>query len=465
MTDQRTGRAVKISVTNIGPVRKADIELAPLTVFIGPNNTGKSVLATVIYAVLNPAIGKLLFQMAGKMRSGIPEAAAELMADQHEAQSIPASEIPHSAMEYITRLNGESIKEYLKDVESKLATSTGTSISNLRRIANKRANPGSIAISSDDPAWQGIIDVRSSGCQETVAGVQINSLVMPPHPKGIAALGKINGNAARLAVAILASLIPEIVLNTTYYLPAARSGILQSQKSLTETALQRSALLGLAPADNPLMTGIVSDFLTELNRMDPKNIGEFADEAERLEREVLHGQIVLRSEPSFEVSYRVADTDYSVARMSSMVSELAPIVLYLRHRLQPRDTLIIEEPEGHLHPAAQVALARCLVRLVNRGLKVCLTTHSEYFLEQMNSMIIADQIPEGKIAELNQVGEQLRAEKVAAYFFEAKESGTIVTRLPINPKEGIPNLGFDAVTERQYNDLAAMNRWINEQEG
>ena len=43
---------MKISVENYGPIAEAkDIELCPLTVFVGPSNTGKSYLAALIYAL------------------------------------------------------------------------------------------------------------------------------------------------------------------------------------------------------------------------------------------------------------------------------------------------------------------------------------------------------------------------------------------------------------------------------
>ena len=40
-----------LKVTNFGPIVEADIELRPLTVFVGPSNTGKSYLAILIYAL------------------------------------------------------------------------------------------------------------------------------------------------------------------------------------------------------------------------------------------------------------------------------------------------------------------------------------------------------------------------------------------------------------------------------
>lgn len=44
---------MKIAISNLGPVREADIELKSLTIFVGPNNSGKSFIATVLHAALS----------------------------------------------------------------------------------------------------------------------------------------------------------------------------------------------------------------------------------------------------------------------------------------------------------------------------------------------------------------------------------------------------------------------------
>ena len=43
---------VRISVENFGPIVSGSVDLRPLTVFVGPSNTGKTYLATLIYALL-----------------------------------------------------------------------------------------------------------------------------------------------------------------------------------------------------------------------------------------------------------------------------------------------------------------------------------------------------------------------------------------------------------------------------
>ena len=70
-----------------------------------------------------------------------------------------------------------------------------------------------------------------------------------------------------------------------------------------------------------------------------------------------------------------------------MVSELAPVVLYLRHVVRPEDVIIIEEPEAHLHPAMQVEFTRQLAAAVRAGVRVIATTHSERILEELANLV------------------------------------------------------------------------------
>ena len=76
-----------------------------------------------------------------------------------------------------------------------------------------------------------------------------------------------------------------------------------------------------------------------------------------------------------------------MSNSSAMVSELAPLVLFLRGAVGPGDLLIIEEPESHLHPAAQTKIAQTLARLVRAGVYVVITTHSNWLLQQIGNLI------------------------------------------------------------------------------
>ena len=45
MTATSDAKPLELKVTNFGPIAEAKIELRPMTVFVGPSNTGKSYIA------------------------------------------------------------------------------------------------------------------------------------------------------------------------------------------------------------------------------------------------------------------------------------------------------------------------------------------------------------------------------------------------------------------------------------
>ena len=60
---------VHINVKNFGPIEAAEIDLRPLTVFVGESNTGKTYLAALIYALHKHFWGVAQFPWAGFIAS------------------------------------------------------------------------------------------------------------------------------------------------------------------------------------------------------------------------------------------------------------------------------------------------------------------------------------------------------------------------------------------------------------
>ena len=94
----------------------------------------------------------------------------------------------------------------------------------------------------------------------------------------------------------------------------------------------------------------------------------------RLEDSILDGAVyVERSEltgyPSFMYRPKGWKSALPLKNASSMVSDLAPVVLYLRHLVEPGNVLIIEEPESSLHPghAGRVHPSDCSNRSCGRS--------------------------------------------------------------------------------------------------
>lgn len=78
----------------------------------------------------------------------------------------------------------------------------------------------------------------------------------------------------------------------------------------------------------------------------------------------------------------------TMGESSSAVRSLLNIGSYIRHKAKPGDLLIIDEPELNLHPLNQRKVARLLARLVNTGVNVFITTHSDYLIKELNTLIM-----------------------------------------------------------------------------
>ncbi len=49
---ERRSLCLGLELTHFGPIKHADIRVAPLTVLIGPNNSGKSLFAMALHALI-----------------------------------------------------------------------------------------------------------------------------------------------------------------------------------------------------------------------------------------------------------------------------------------------------------------------------------------------------------------------------------------------------------------------------
>jgi AAA15 family ATPase/GTPase len=118
-----------------------------------------------------------------------------------------------------------------------------------------------------------------------------------------------------------------------------------------------------------------------------KQESEFADLA--IELETLLGGAVTSSKDG-AVGFRPTNgpAEIGIHLTSSVVKSLVSLVFYLRHRARKGNLLMIDEPELNLHPDNQRKIARVLVKAVNRGLRLIMSTHSDYFLRELNNLII-----------------------------------------------------------------------------
>lgn len=87
----------------------------------------------------------------------------------------------------------------------------------------------------------------------------------------------------------------------------------------------------------------------------------------------------------------------SVADVGFGVSQTLPVVVAL-HAARPGQLVYIEQPELHLHPRAQVAMARVLARAANRGVRVVAETHSSLILRGVQTTVAQGELHPDRVA-------------------------------------------------------------------
>ena len=189
------------------------------------------------------------------------------------------------------------------------------------------------------------------------------------------------------------------------------------------------------------------------------NVGS-ASLANRLESTILGGAVNVQQSPigypTFSYQPDGWESELPLMNVSSMVSELAPVVLYLRHLVRPGEVLIIEEPESHLHPALQVEFIRYLAAVVQSGVRVMITTHSEWVIDELANLVRLSELEPDDRYGIGGANYAISPDRVGVWQFKSSHDGegSNVKEIPYDEEFG----GFDAdindVAMDTYNDYA-----------
>ena len=137
---------------------------------------------------------------------------------------------------------------------------------------------------------------------------------------------------------------------------------------------------------------------------------------------------------------------------SSSSKSMAELCFYLKHCAKIGQVLMIDEPELNLHPANQRKMAQLLAMLVNNGVKVFITTHSDYLIREFNTLIMLKQdkphIARIKEKEGYSEIELLDSSKVRAYVANCSPDGVSFVAASIDQESGISITTIDDVIDK-----------------
>ena len=502
---------LEIEVQDFGPIVHAKVDLRPMTVFIGPSNTGKSYLAILLYALHkfcgagSRSLGLARFgPWRSQLGSTVPEPTPEnIDAFVKLAQSLDDIN-PGSEDEGVVVALPDGIVEFLRSEFDKLGSNIGSEIqrcfgldTTATLIRKGRAGQTFVAIRSGHqdgtlehtlslsphvPEFRATVPKRiripNIDMRQTYLHFALQDIrAMPKQADGDTwENGYLNSMLALMDL-VLPRMVADLGLQA-FYLPADRTGVVHTHGGLVSAMIDRAPLAGLEPVwHTPLFSGVFGDFLRQLIQVDRvlretdaalQVAGQ--DVSRGIEQNILRGAVrversALINYPHFTYRPDGWKEDLSLMHASSMVSDLAPLVLYLRHLVQPGNVLIIEEPESHLHPAMQVELTRQLVKLVQAGYRVIITTHSEWILEELANVVQRSQLPLEERTTVSVSDAALTADQAGVWLFRPKTrpKGSEVVHIPLG-ESGLYDSGFDDVAIALSNDGASIFNRIGRSE-
>jgi predicted ATPase len=137
-------------------------------------------------------------------------------------------------------------------------------------------------------------------------------------------------------------------------------------------------------------------------------------------------------------------TRVSIADVGFGVSQIFPIVLE-GLRMPRGRTLLLEQPEIHLHPNLQMEMADYFISLALSGKKVIVETHSDHIVNRLVRRIVEDE--KNELSDL-----------IGIYFIESTENGSVYEEVCVDETLGIvnwPNDFFDQVAKEQQKIMMA----------
>ncbi|XWK90146.1 MAG: AAA family ATPase [Phormidium sp.] len=447
---------MKIKVKNLGALKQAEFTLGDLTIICGCNNTGKT------YAT---------YALFGFLYSWRQMFAIEIKDDK----------IEQLLADGVIRID---IQEYVQQSEQIV---TKACQAYTQELPNIFAAPKELFKKTE---FQVNLDIKNISLTRRFeltigsANVEIFSMTKSEESRELAVTLLVEKDKAKIPREILNRTIADAlkliifseVIPRPFIASAERTGAAIFRKELNFARNRLIEEMGQAnnninPMDLlfkvyqdyalPIKTNV--DFTRELETIFKKSsfiaenhpdvLADFAD--------IIGGEYTVTRNDELYYVPKGKRVKLSMDQSSSAVRSLLDIGFYLKHEAQLGDLLMIDEPELNLHPENQRRVAKLFARLINLGIKVFITTHSDYIIKELNTLIMLnhDKPHLKRIAkEENYRAEELiSAKKIKVYIAEEvlitpegknrKTKCQTLTPANIDPELGIEARSFDPTIE------------------
>jgi AAA ATPase domain len=447
---------MKIKVKNLGALKQAEFTLGELTIICGGNNTGKTYATYALFG--------FLFTWRRMLAIEINDAKIQELLD-----------------DGVIRLD---IQEYVKQAEQIIAKACQAYTQQLPKIFAAPAKRFT------DTEFQIGLDIKNIpligrfDLKMRASNAELFSITKSEESTELVATLLVEKENVRIPTDVLERIITDafkdIIFVPLFPRPfiasAERTGAAIFRKELNfarnrlleemghgDTNFNPMELL-LKDYDDyalPIKTNV--DFTRELETIVKKSSFIAENHPDILEdfADIIGGKYTVTPNDELYYEPKGKRLKLSMDESSSAVRSLLDIGFYLKHEAQIGDLLMVDEPELNLHPENQRRVARLFARLVNLGIKVFITTHSDYIIKELNTLIMLnhDKPHLKRIAEEEgyREAELISSEKIRVYIaeealvmLEGKTRRTkcqTLTPADIDPEMGIEARSFDTTIE------------------
>lgn len=390
----------RLYIENFGKIKSANIQVKPLTLLVGDNNSGKSYLLSLIWKVRNLYLFDSFFQILKEKKS------------------------PEYSLLY------EKIFLTIKKAIDSEVTTFSVSTKELEKIWNYLLENGKEKLIRDLFNYNNMeigkleLEIEEKEIFITISKkidrISINYMVengraseFSAHREQMEELEQ----REEIIFLIINKLLLDVITNgydgEAIYLPAARTGFMLSKDIINQVARRNTfdlvigndegAKASLQPFPKPII-----HFLDSLESLRIDNEIEYegiAQIVQWIEEDMVKGRIQYRQLGNKEIQYVPYGKEQGIPlrTSSAVVTELTPLVLLLKYgKIR---SLCYEEPEMCLHPQLQLEMGKLLIRLVNNDINIITTTHSDIILQHVNNMCRAFRLANAD--ESGQVKEKL----------------------------------------------------------
>lgn len=487
----------RIEVKNFGAVKDGNFDIKPLTIFIGDNDSGKSYISKFIYIVVKYLNNYSVNTMKDMSKEKYKD--TELLKTlEIYIKSLNTKENTNIQSQITIDLDDKFMDYFINDIKTNYEQILKKSLeiyfsTNLGELVNIHKEEASIIIYTKYTTIKLIVKkdgtINLSLEDVKILNIKLNLYTLVNEINDSFSMSyDVKDNNIEMDISLRGNSITDITYlfdrtidmifytqnsftnlpHTVDYFPANKSGILSNYNTHFQNLDKSSAIEYIYNDKNINQDNyIVNDFIKIIQRYSIKSIkvNDNLCKSYKYILDNIDGKIYFND--SKMLQYNIGNSennlDIPIENISTKVTELTPILLYLKEQdnqyLELQNPfLIIEEPESHLNPKMQRIMARLLVMMMNEGIQILITTHSDYILNEMDILLKLNHIKEkdtnrfdGFIEEDKEYDSLMALDKndISVYRFKKVGLDTDIENIKIT-KNKVIEKEFEETSENLY---------------